>query len=926
MLHLKKTVGNLSGVIILSAIAGCAREAQITEVNKVPVSVADKVRVARKQVAPPKTFNELPFIETNVQPELTAAEKVRGYLLFKRPITEPVYQNTIPAWYERLDQLQAFAAQGEIETLTFSIYPQRALQKLRVTASSLKQVGGKGVLKGLDVRLCTYWYMRYPGYTSQKTMRRNPEFMEKVDFHSSPAKECQRYWLTLKVPTDAAPGIYTGTVRLQDEGYGKAVVIPVQFRVLDFKLLRDPNKFYSTYHYDLHNKREFAQPEKQEWLKQAAEKDYRSMMDYGVDMFPVLRPEYDRKTGKIFIRHFETKLKRMRAAGLSGPIPLACGRVFTNLYAQLVMKSNKVKYYPHWKIPKMPGASFYKVVEQKFRDFNRESKAKGYPELVYCPLDEVDASAGKFGTKIYKALMDSGCKIYITKNPMAPDAAVYKPNVHVFCSQGFSIKYEDTQKAKHEYWSYPNHVSGERKDRAINCRGGRMTYGYGFWRSGYTSLIPWIWRWDFRPMFVYDFLKHKKISQCGNQIDEAGNIIPTIYWVCFREGRDDARYVYTLQTAIVQRENSTSPECKKLVKQGRALLQEVWNAINVKTKYKGDGWEDTRFGAYRWRIADLTEKLLKHKAVNHKQAPSVLVNSTSGKAAVGSAGMFSAENVSMLPLGGKDYSGWRSVTGEGKTRLLNNGGPNGASALLYTVKIDHKTDGGGEKGKYPIGWPRIALNFKKKTLDLTRYDYITMQLKVDSDRDEVADDYTFLKMNASSWVPGGERSIYETELLGAVEQRKWITANIPINNLIGNSDKKFWRNVKRMQIWLGESQYPHGAELKFYIADIKLLKLKSPVVKSLIFPEVVILPTKYLVVRPEIMGLDPSGKTYNINASIISPDGNAVTVGHTSGPAKPIVIDTGMLKAGNYRISLTVSGAKQIFTVPFKAVNGPFGK
>jgi hypothetical protein len=25
-----------------------------------------------------------------------------------------------------------------------------------------------------------------------------------------------------------------------------------------------------------------------------------------------------------------------------------------------------------------------------------------------------------------------------------------------------------------------------------------MTYGFGFWRSGYTTLIPWHWNWTCR--------------------------------------------------------------------------------------------------------------------------------------------------------------------------------------------------------------------------------------------------------------------------------------------------------------------------------------------------------------------------------------------------------------------------------------------
>ena len=73
----------------------------------------------------PSTYEEIPFVETADEPALTPAEKERGYLLFHRPITDPVYPNSKPRDPERLEKLVAFAAPGEFEPLTFSIYPVR---------------------------------------------------------------------------------------------------------------------------------------------------------------------------------------------------------------------------------------------------------------------------------------------------------------------------------------------------------------------------------------------------------------------------------------------------------------------------------------------------------------------------------------------------------------------------------------------------------------------------------------------------------------------------------------------------------------------------------------------------------------------------------------------------------------------------------
>ena len=55
---------------------------------------------AQKQPTVPENYKEIPFIETAPPPELTAGETERGYLLFQRPIMEPVYPNTQPLGHE----------------------------------------------------------------------------------------------------------------------------------------------------------------------------------------------------------------------------------------------------------------------------------------------------------------------------------------------------------------------------------------------------------------------------------------------------------------------------------------------------------------------------------------------------------------------------------------------------------------------------------------------------------------------------------------------------------------------------------------------------------------------------------------------------------------------------------------------------------
>ncbi|MHC4701213.1 MAG: glycoside hydrolase domain-containing protein, partial [Planctomycetota bacterium] len=243
-------------------------------------------RRARRQPTVPSTYEEMPFIETAPEPVLTPVEKQRGYLLFQRPITEPVYPNSRPLAHERLEQLAAFATPGEFEPLTFSIYPVRKLQNFKVRCSSLTCDAGEIPADEITVRLGTYWNVGYPRYTSRSTYRRTPELLERVSVHSSGPGECQRYWTQVHVPANAEPGLYQGTVSLWDDGFEKAIEIPVSLRVLAFKLQTDPAKHYSSYYY-VRNRTQYA-GKRESFIRKAAANEHRAMAAYGLNMTPTL--------------------------------------------------------------------------------------------------------------------------------------------------------------------------------------------------------------------------------------------------------------------------------------------------------------------------------------------------------------------------------------------------------------------------------------------------------------------------------------------------------------------------------------------------------------------------------------------------------------------------------------------------------------
>ena len=95
-------ITHLTACVCLVAVSCAAIQAEaidlppVRTVSKPDEAVATPVRRVRPQPSIPDNYRSLPFVETAPVPVLTAGEKEQGYLLFQRPIMEPVYANTRP--------------------------------------------------------------------------------------------------------------------------------------------------------------------------------------------------------------------------------------------------------------------------------------------------------------------------------------------------------------------------------------------------------------------------------------------------------------------------------------------------------------------------------------------------------------------------------------------------------------------------------------------------------------------------------------------------------------------------------------------------------------------------------------------------------------------------------------------------------------
>ncbi len=240
----------------------------------------------------------------------------------------------------------------------------------------------------------------------------------------------------------------------------------------------------------------------------------------------------------------------------------------------------------------------------------QERQKRGWPEFLYYPIDEPGTGPGPiaFMIETLKAVQAAGVRTYVTADPTREGFAPLQPYVDVWCTQPFLPGRDELLKDKAsrevDYWCYPNHVNGENDHTTVN--GARMTYGFGFWRSGFTALIPWIYRhnagnpWNYLDGSISDFF---------NRTEDSGRPVPVAMWEAYREGYDDYRYVYTLQQ-LIEKGRQQGGKAAQAATAAQKELDWVWGQIQVQAKYKWDDlWEPRELDAYRWVVAEQILKL-----------------------------------------------------------------------------------------------------------------------------------------------------------------------------------------------------------------------------------------------------------------------------------------------------------------------------
>jgi len=562
-----------------------------------------------------KRWKHTPHQDNTPLPKYTPAEKARGFVIHHKPWVTPVWPNTVPRREEFDPRLKGFASQDEYEPLTFTVMPLRDFDSALVRVSDLRSEDGHLIpAQDISIRYVRYMYVR-PNYNLRGIYYRAPDLLPRFD-EPQPlrAGENFRVWLTVYVQPYTPEGEYRGRAALILDGQ-PAAEVPILFRVLPIKLQRDPSLIYNTY-YSWHPADSIAiAPDdfSRRWWARKMECDFKSMAAHGYNAYCIIINAHFSEDGRCvpLLDEFAQKLDVARRNGLFDMGQPIVGRMNFTLRKRYKHYTGK-EMVKHIYGVEMPPQAFFDDITAMVRAVEAGRKRRGWPEILYKPIDEPTDSkqAIQFVIEMLKAVKKvPGVRTYLTADPTRKSYAPLKPYVDVWCTHHFAVPLEqrlaDFEERGVEYWCYPNNVSGQNDHTPVAAA--RMIYGFGLWRSGYRVLIPWTYRSysgdpaNYLDGHVMDFFNHST--------EDDGDVIPCTLYEAYREGVDDYRYVTTLQRWI---EQARQLGHDSQAAHAEADLKRVWDSIHfqavkkileVRNQYD-TGWTADSFDNYRWLLAE----------------------------------------------------------------------------------------------------------------------------------------------------------------------------------------------------------------------------------------------------------------------------------------------------------------------------------
>ena len=504
-------------------------------------------------------------------PSPVADETARGFVIYRRPYTQPMTHRSVPRADERLNQLGLKACRGEFEPITFALYPLRDVEEVAVSVSDLKGPKG-GTIPSSAVKVGKVTFQSL--WKNSKLFETWEHLVRTFDRLQLVSGNSRRLWLTVEVPKDATTGLYRGKVSIST-GQMTAYV-PLEVEVLPFELSAPDGMGYFMYYYGPQQlNKAFGTAE---YLKTSV----KDMRDHGMTTYTIYHGAQvtDAETGKPRIDvdkyipwnvnvTYAQLIDILRAGGLGLSAPL-------------------IDVYTWYYKPEITLALY------------RVYRSRGWPEVLCYIGDEIDsperiAPARKIVEGIKK--IAPGIKTTTTLGRSGVKALGHLYDVWINCNTPEMVK--KCLGMGKQPWTYSC-----RQIHEVTPAFERYFFGQHAWNLGLRGVGLWCYaennmfkdRFGFVHAYTPDLEFRSDWKHLhGHVVFENGRPIPTVTWEAVREGIDDYRYMLTLRKASEAVVKGNSPKAREAGRAGLEMLKRIkadanWE-LGANDKKYGRAWE-----------------------------------------------------------------------------------------------------------------------------------------------------------------------------------------------------------------------------------------------------------------------------------------------------------------------------------------------
>jgi len=477
--------------------------------------------------------------------ELKLKEAV-DYVTFPRDCMKDVFYNDTPFRDEIGKPLASEAFAGEYAPLTLGVLPLKDLGKVTVTASDLAGPSGTIPASAIDVGFVSYRVTRVTMEGTVYTI--SPKLIMPTNSVAMPKDITRRFWLTVKTPADAKPGVYKGKLSIAPEK-GAASDVAIEFTVYNGTL--DPVDIPAgPWGYSIGVPWPGNDPEAAAFNASLCEKSLRKMREYGFTTFSgVPNIRYGGfKDGKpvLDFTSADKEMKLAKELGFQAVVSYGAGVHGINAYFQDTGAMSAAGFKDY--------SEFIKAV---YTPVQKHAEAEGWLPVYYNLGDEPDGDAltrSAENAEAYRKAFPQGppfftaASSYDGNDPKNPHFRLGKA-LHVV---DWNLHSEDSVKLLHDTGA----------DWAFYNGGNRWTFGDYLYKCAkqYALKFRISWHWNACAGDPYYALDCREDDYCWCNATPSGDLVPAIEFERNREGLGDYRRLLTL--ARLAKEKAGTPAAK----------------------------------------------------------------------------------------------------------------------------------------------------------------------------------------------------------------------------------------------------------------------------------------------------------------------------------------------------------------------------